>query len=268
MNIITLPCKICSGKTDQVFRSSVLGKYDVSYARCGHCGFLQAENPFWLHEAYVNPINKEDTGYVSRNIILARKSFLFLTTFFGRHDHFLDYAGGYGIFVRLMRDMGLDFYWEDKYTKNLFAQGFEYDRQEISAITCFECFEHFLDPIAEIGKMLEISKNIFFSTSLYDVNKNKGIPDLSWPYYGFSHGQHISFYSLKTLQYLADKYKLNLYSNGRDLHFFSDRKVGRLHFKIALKLGILPWDMLARTILKSRTSGDALSISENRYKDT
>jgi Methyltransferase domain len=263
----TLSCKICGGKTDQAFRARVLGKYDVAYARCGCCDFLQAEDPSWLREAYTEPINKEDTGYVLRNIILARKTFLFLMVFFAKKDRFLDYAGGYGMFVRLMRDMGLDFYWEDKYTKNLFARGFEYDHQKISAITCFECFEHFSDPVQEMDKMLTISKNIFFSTSLYDFNNNGNLPDASWPYYGFSHGQHVSFYSLKTLRYLADARGLHLYSNGKDLHFFSERKISGWKFRVALRLGILPWDMLARLMLKSKTSEDSLSVSVDRHRN-
>ena len=259
-------CKICGGKTKQIFQSRILNKYDVSYARCDNCWFLQVKNPFWLNEAYVDPINKEDTGYVSRNIILARKTFLFLISFFDKDGYFLDYAGGYGMFVRLMRDMGFNFYWEDKYTNPFFAQGFEYDQQKVSAITCFECFEHLPNPTEELEKMLSISKYIFFSTSLYDVNKGGEVPDVSWPYYGFSHGQHISFYSLKTLQYLADKYKLNLYSNGRDLHLFSERRINGWWFKIILRLGILPWDMLSRLISKGKTDEDSLSIAKNKHK--
>jgi hypothetical protein len=257
-------CRICGGSCEEVFRSKVLHKYDVSYVRCSHCAFLQAEDPFWLDESYFNPINKEDTGYVSRNIRLARKTFLLVAGFFRKGVYFLDYASGYGMFVRLMRDMGLDFYWEDQYTKNIFAQGFEYNGQEVSAVTCFECFEHFPHPMEDVEKILLISRNIFFSTLLYDANNAGNIPDASWPYYGFSHGQHISFYSLKTLQYIADKYKLYFYSNGRDLHMFSDRKISTLRFKIILILGGAPWDILSRFIRKSKTSEDSLSVSGNK----
>ena len=259
-------CKICGEKTKLVFRAKVLNKYDASYFQCEHCFFLQPGSPTWLNESYESPINKEDTGYISRNIILARKTFLFLVSFFDRDKRFLDYAAGYGMLVRMMRDMGLDFYWQDKYTDNLFARGFERDRQEISAVTCFECFEHFSEPREEIETMLKISRNIFFSTSLYDAGALGVVPELSWPYYGFSHGQHIAFYSLKTLECLADQYGLHLYSNGRDLHFLSDRRIGQWRFLLILKLGrILPWDMLSRLILKSRAPEDALRISQDKY---
>jgi len=267
MNIIGSPCKICSKATRKIFQAKILNKYDAFYVFCNHCGFLGVENAFWINEAYANPINEEDTGYVSRNLILARKTFLFLIKFFNKSDSFLDYAGGYGMFVRLMRDMGLNFYWDDKYTKNLFARGFEYEKSQPSVVTCFECFEHFLNPLEEIEKMLSISNNIFFSTSLYESYGKGEIPDMSWSYYGFSHGQHISFYSLKTLQYLADKYDLNLYSNGRDLHFLSRRKINRLKFRIVLRFGILPWDMLSRLILKSKTAEDSLSAAQKKDKN-
>lgn len=258
-------CKICGEKARLVFCARVLNKYDVRYSQCERCNFLQPENPVWLGESYASPINEEDTGYVSRNIILARKTFLFLVSFFNKNGRFLDYAAGYGMLVRLMRDMGLDFYWQDKYTDNLFARGFEYDQQKISAITCFECFEHFSEPCEEIEAMLKISRNIFFSTSLYDAGGSGIVPELSWPYYGFSHGQHVAFYSLKTLEYLAGKYGLHLYSNGRDLHFLSDHPVGRWRFLAVLKLGrIFPWDMLSRLIIESKAPEDALRISQKK----
>ena len=262
MNSINVACRVCGGVTEEVFKSKVLNKYDASYSRCNNCAFLQVEDPFWLDEAYSNSINKEDTGYVSRNIRLARKTFLLLINYFKKGDSFLDYAGGYGMFVRLMRDAGLDFYWDDKYTKNIFAQGFEYNKQNISVVTCFECFEHFSHPGEDIEKILAISRNVFFSTSLYDINGSKKAPDLPWPYYGFNHGQHISFYSLHTLQYIAEKHKLKFYSNGRDLHFFSDRKFNKRIFGMILILGILPWDIMSRFIRESKTSEDSLRISK------
>jgi hypothetical protein len=134
----------------------------------------------------------------------------------------------------------------------LFASGFEYNGHKIKALTCFECFEHFDNPIEELEKMLSISHNIFFSTTL----KGNNAPEVSWEYYGFNHGQHISFYSLKTLEYLAKKYNLNLYTNRNNLHLFLDKKVNKFKIRLLLKLGALPWDMLCRFILRSKTLDD------------
>jgi len=83
----------------------------------------------------------------------------------------LDYAGGYGVFVRLMRDIGFDFYWQDKYTENLFVRGFEYDeKKRFDFLTSFKSFEHFDQPLQEIENMLSFSDNILFSTLLYGKN--------------------------------------------------------------------------------------------------
>ncbi|MDD3083569.1 MAG: class I SAM-dependent methyltransferase, partial [Candidatus ainarchaeum sp.] len=119
--------------------------------------------------------------------------------FFKEKNSFLDYAGGYGIFTRLMKNKGFNFYWDDKYTENTFSKGFEYKKQKIDLTTCFECFEHFEEPIKEIEKILKISNNIIFSTRLIP----KEIPEKNWVYYGFNHGQHIAFYSKKTLFFIA-----------------------------------------------------------------
>ena len=116
-------CNICQNRSHKVFRHEVRGKYAVEYFLCDNCGFLQTESPFWIKEAYEDPINLSDTGYVTRNVYLSRRALIILYFLFDRQARFLDYAGGYGILTRLMRDYGLDFLWSDEYTPNLFARG-------------------------------------------------------------------------------------------------------------------------------------------------
>ncbi len=48
--------------------------------------------------------------------------------------------------------------------------------------------------------MLKISRNILFTTTLLPSPMPQ--PG-TWWYYGLEHGQHISFYSLETLQSIA-----------------------------------------------------------------
>ncbi len=38
----------------------------------------------------------------------------------------MDFGAGHGVFVRMMRDKGFDFFWNDIYCKNLYAKDFEY----------------------------------------------------------------------------------------------------------------------------------------------
>ncbi len=249
-----MQCRICENKElKKLFNHKILNKYDVDYFFCNSCGLIQTGKSFWLSEAYSNPINISDTGYVSRNLSLSRKTFILFLSLFGKKYDFLDYAGGYGLFTRLMRDCGLNFFTTDKYTENLFAKGFNYENQKIKAISCFECFEHFEDPAGEINNMLKISKNIFFSTIIFDENN---IPKKNWWYYGFEHGQHISIYSLKTLKYIAHKNNLFFYSNNKNLHIFLEKKISNFFFRFLLVLGFLSWDTISKVFLRSKTWSD------------
>lgn len=247
-------CKICRSTTKEAFKTKILGKHDVTYFFCDNCGFLQTQEPFWLAESYKDPINLSDTGYVTRNVYLSKKTLVLFSVLFGRKHVFLDYAGGYGMLARLMRDYGLDFKWLDPHTPNIFANGFEYAGGKIEAMTCFECFEHFVSPLDEIGKLLAISNNIFFSTRLLPDSTP---PPADWDYYGFEHGQHVSLYSEKTLEYLARKYKLNYFTDGKNFHFFTKKKINNFIFKSIMFLSRLQLDLLLRKIFSSKIREDA-----------
>lgn len=229
-----MECRICNHDSESIFSTKVLNKYNVHYYLCSKCGFLQTEEPFWLTEAYTSSINATDTGLMARNIALSKFTAVLLFFLFDRNAKYLDYAGGYGIFTRLMRDIGFDFYWSDAYSQNLVARGFEYKENEsVQLITSFECFEHFVDPIENLDKMLAISTNILFTTQL--LPNAVPLPH-DWWYYGLEHGQHISFYSMRTLKHIAAKYDLNLYSDGKSIHLLTQRRVNDLTFWLILKL--------------------------------
>lgn len=119
-------CKICNQTAQYLFNAKILKKYNIAYFHCDNCGFLQTEEPYWLDEAYVEPIDISDTGCLQRNIYISKLLTIIILLFFNKDGKFLDYAGGYGILVRLMRDYGFDFYWYDKYAENIFAKGFEH----------------------------------------------------------------------------------------------------------------------------------------------
>ena len=63
--------------------------------------FLQTEEPYWLAEAYSSVICAEES--VARNLDLAKRVPILLYYFFNYNAQFVDYAGGYGIFTRMMR---------------------------------------------------------------------------------------------------------------------------------------------------------------------
>jgi|SRR3989344_3677569 len=240
-------CNICGQELGKIFTRKVLERYDVDYYQCKNCRLLQTENPYWLDEAYKNTITATDSGYIGRNILMSRITLIVFYFLFNINDKFLDYAGGYGLFARLMNDYGLKFFWMDKYTKGIFASGLEYDNEKIEAVTCFECFEHFHNPTDELKKTLKMCNTILFSTKLIPVDT---IPNVdTWGYYGFHHGQHITFYSEKSLRILASKFRLNFYTDGKNIHMITDKKISNLLFKILVILPKLQIDILLRKLI-------------------
>ncbi len=253
-------CKICSSESKEIFSAKILNKHVIKYYHCPVCDFLQTEEPFWLNEAYEAAIGITDTGILKRNHLFAKRSSTIIASFYDSHKKFLDFAGGYGIFVRMMRDLGFDFYWIDPFADNLFAKGFEHNKKDdILLVTAFECFEHFADPKVEIKKMLDISENIIFSTRLF-----QGIPPKpsDWWYYSLESGQHISFYSKKTLKHLAHNFNLHLNSDSKAFHMLSKEKHNDFWFKVILKLSDLGLSKLFHTGLKSKTELDNELLSK------
>ncbi|MFN4083699.1 MAG: class I SAM-dependent methyltransferase [Bacteroidia bacterium] len=251
---MSVNCKICGNESKEIFNSSILGKYNVCYYQCSTCYFTQTENPYWLGEAYNSALNIEDTGTMVRNLKFSTILTTFLFIIFNKKARFVDWGGGYGIFTRLMRDIGFDFYWSDKYAQNLVARGFEYNNKmgKVDAVTAFEVFEHLENPVEELKSMLQITDTIIFSTEpiLYPApNKN------NWWYYAFEHGQHIAFYHTQTFKYLAKKFNLNYYSNGLNLHILSSKKLNPTIVKLILRLSKYTYPIF-KLFLKSKTNTD------------
>lgn len=259
-------CKICQSNARLVKTLTVRDTHQAEYYYCDNCGFMFVGNPTWLEEAYKEPINITDTGYVMRNVYLSRKTLILFYFIFGKSKTYLDFAGGYGMFTRLMRDYGMNFFTDDAYTTNLFAKGFEYkgkNEQKIEAITCFECFEHLDKPAEDIAKMFSISSNIFFSTVLLPPNIP---PSDDWEYYGLNHGQHVAFYSEKTLKYIAKKHGVNVQTNGTNLHLFTKKPVSKFKFLTLLWLTKIQFDIFIRKILSSKTVSDHLLLKKEGKK--
>ena len=262
--IETIKCQICKSTASYKFKAKLLNKFDVKYYLCDKCQLLQTEKPFWLDEAYRSPINVSDTGIVARNISLSNITSVLLYFLFNKNVHALDYAGGYGLFVRLMRDKGFNFHWHDPHTENLFARCFEYDQSiKYDVVTCFEAFEHFVDPLEEIEKILAISHNVIFSTFLLP----SPVPEpQNWWYYDLDNGQHISFYSHETLKAIANKYGLFFYSCGY-YHMFSSINIPNLIFKFLVLLGRSGITNLLQPFLRGKKMEDMYKVREVMLRD-
>lgn len=225
-------CKICGSNTKKFDQAVVLKKYSVNYFICEDCGFVSTEHPYWLEEAYSEAIYRTDTGIVRRNIRFSRLTRLILSTYFATNEAYVDYGGGYGLLVRLMRDAGFDFRWYDPHSQNLLSIGFEADLESDQFIlaTAFEVLEHLQNPIHDIQQIFKSAKNLLFSTILLPHPAPK--PCEHW-YYALEHGQHISFFTLNTLKAIADKMGLHLVSNGKNIHLLSsEKKISSVLFRV------------------------------------
>ena len=258
-------CKICQSESSKFASARILEKYDVDYFQCANCGFVQTEDPFWLEEAYSEPIANSDVGLVYRNTHLSNVTENLIYNLFNHNAKFVDYGAGYGLFVRIMRDKGFNFYWHDKYCENIFAKGFVAEKPEnqvYEVVTAFEVFEHLVNPLTEIERILDFSGNILFSTELLpDTNPKPN----EWWYYALQEGQHISLYTTKSLSIIAKKFKLNLYSNGSSLHLLTQKQISPLIFERLLRYktqDIKKESLLERDYLKAIGK---LNNSDNSY---
>lgn len=258
-------CKICNQQTQYAFETKMIYTHKAIFYKCHQCGFLATYNPTWLDKAYTKAINATDTGILARNNYFSAITTALSVLFFGKKASILDMGGGYGILVRQLRDIGLDAYWLDKYAQNLLAINFEYNHQITpTLITSFEVFEHLENPKQELESMLKHSCNILFST----LPLTESIPpyegENTWWYYSFHHGQHISFYDTRTLAFLAKEHKLNYY-HYKSLHFFTDKKISPLLFKLIVLLAPRGLSMILKLFLKSKTLQDSKNIEKNLH---
>lgn len=260
----SMKCPVCNHDGIQIFCNTILNKYEISYYQCPHCKLIYTETPYWLDEAYKDAIVGTDTGLMQRNISFCVTVNTLIRQFYPTGQRFLDYGGGYGIFVRMMRDVGHRFQWTDKYSDNLATKGFEYQGGTVDLVTAFELFEHFDKPIQEVENLLGYSKNILVSTTVY--GEEQGYPDKSWWYYAPHAGQHVVFYHRKTFEYLAGKYHLNYYQINSTLHLLTEQKLpgGRFNLIMKSKAGkvyqYLRWFIDRKDSLSEEDSNSVLEI--------
>jgi hypothetical protein len=144
-----------------------------------------------------------DTGHAERGIACSRLvSALCLLLNIGPHASCLDYGGGTGLFVRLMRDTGYDFAWFDQYSPNIHATGFEGDpSRHHTLLTCFEVFEHLPDPNEQLTRLFAPEHDFLLVGTVLHTGQGPG-----WWYYCPEAGTHVSFYSARTMAYVARRF--------------------------------------------------------------
>jgi hypothetical protein len=166
----------------------------------------------------------------------------------------------------MMRDKGFNFYRHDTFCNNLFAKHFDIsdlpNNNSFDLLTAFEVFEHLENPIDELKKMLLLSDTIIFSTLLLP---NDSVNPSNWWYFIPETGQHISFFSLKTLEFISDNLNLYFYSNKNDLHIFSKNKLKDNPF---LSKKITFFEKIKNKISKNNNDVNTLSLLNSDFDFT
>lgn len=229
-----IPCRLCGELTSYQFSSKILGDTAISYFKCNNCGSLQTEVPYWLEAAYsFCPHTHTDVGMSQRNIIMSMCTDTVLTALeIGEEDICIDYGGGNGLFTRMMRDKGLNFFCFDPKTNNYYAPYHSVPLENPTskpinahAVTAFEVFEHFTSPSDSFEHLFSYAPDVIvFSTELYDNQQ------MDWQYLSPENGQHVFFYSRKALQMIADHYGMFFLSNG-SIHLFIKKEPQKLPYR-------------------------------------
>ena len=216
-------CRLCSGEQKYLFSKKLLNKYHVDYFKCSECNSLQTEYPYWVEEAYQkNNLSTLDTGAMQRNLHNFSACIALLKLL--KINNLLDYGGGDGVLCRLLRDYSINCYLKDSYAFPAYAQGFDIpDFDEPELITSFEVLEHLVEPAVDLDKLFNYSsKYLLVTTEIYSNQ------DHNWWYLAPLSGQHIFFYSGKSLDYIAARYGYQYVVSGGFIFFYRNLSVIKL----------------------------------------
>jgi hypothetical protein len=195
-------CLNCDAPAMRRVRSvTVLRDQPAALEHCSACDFLGLADPHWLTRAYATPFFG-DTGYVQRNLEQARFMRLLLAVHAtlrgnGRLYRACDLGTGLGLFPRLMRDHGYDFWGTDAYAEMLLIRPFVDPPEPPPILTAFEVIEH----VASLPRFLAASvrgAELLVCSTL--LRPDGEVPPPTWWYYAHELGQHISFHSRRSFR--------------------------------------------------------------------
>jgi hypothetical protein len=238
---VTVKCGLCGSIAQKVFTNLILGE-PHNYYECISCQSLMNSNPTWLDKAYQENISIYDTGVIFRNFnnfVICREIINQLSD----KNVILEFAAGSGILTRMLRDTGIEAYATDAHNKPSLAGSFTVDSIDDfyklqpnfeKIILAFEVFEHFIDPKGSINDIFRNKPAVVISST--EIYKGQ---DSNWSYLIPFSGQHVFFYSYKSLVDIAEKYGYQLVAEGGYQVFVKKELISRMNEGFIAKINNL-----------------------------
>jgi hypothetical protein len=239
-------CRFCSLET-VFFCAAPILNHIGQYFKCSNCSSVQVVDPFWLEEAHSSAISKFDTGLASRCISSANLIGTLLKLEGKESSTGIDWAGGTGLLTRLLRDQGFKIQSHDKYAHPVHAVGFEatdtHAKSDVVFVSAIECIEHLENPVDEIYDFTE-AKDYFFFTIEIISPKTPDPSKMEWWYYMPDSGQHVTFPTLRGINFFKERLGFQYHFKVGSLQVFSKRRL----------------KVITRILLKTRISSRLLIV--------
>ncbi len=204
----TKHCKICGAQTSLLDDKQMR----VTYSVCEECGFIYKNIEHHLNpELELKEYNYHNNSFESKGYVLMFQN---LIDQFIKPLHIsgkvLDYGSGPGpVLKELMRRAGYEAYDYDPF----FNPNKKYSQNKYSLITITEVVEHFVSPIKEFRHLESLLEETGYLVIMTQFNPLSLDEFLKSSYRRV--GTHVSFYSLKTIQYIANLFHLEIVTHNK-----------------------------------------------------
>lgn len=196
-------CVICGSDTKVIYDPQIIVDYDV----CEHCGFIYKQKKHHL------PHVEEEKRYLRHENTFENKAYV--NMFQDMIEEFIEYlyikrkvldfgSGPVPVLKKLLQDKKYDVYDYDFF----YNRNEEYKDNKYQLIVSTEVVEHFSDPIKEFKHLVDLLEDggyLLITTYFRKMNKDQF---LVWWYRRDI--THVSFYNMKTFEYLAKEFNLEI----------------------------------------------------------
>ena len=213
---MTLKCRLCSNFENVEHFLKVEKPFKANYFHCSQCDLIMLdENQLFKSSEEIDHYklhknDKKDPGYVSFLYRCLTPTLKFLSA----KMKGLDFGcGPYPMLVELMKDEGYEMDYYDPYfypEKDKLEQCYDF-------VIATEVVEHFNEPKLSWQELItKVSKGGILSimTSMH----NEAVDFRNWSY-RYDH-THVSFYSMKTMHWIALNYQLEILEVSKNIVIF------------------------------------------------